>query len=76
MGRPGQLGGTLSAVSQRSETHDWDSIASADYDPQRNRIHIRLKRLGWFGRDTIYCHPETYPIASAWVARHIAEAVD
>ncbi len=74
--RPVPIAAALSATALRGERHSWDAVAQACYRPEANRIDIRLKRLGWFGHDTIRCHSDGYAAASAWVARHIGHAND
>lgn len=62
------------AASRRGESHNWQSVIGADYRPDRRRIGLRFDRGGWLGRDSIQCTPESYPAASAWVARHAGKA--
>ena len=40
------------------------------WEPQRYRIHIRLRGLGWRGRDAIVCYAQGYEDVKAWAAKH------
>lgn len=72
--QPAMLGAAIAAAGSRGERHDWKTIAAARYEPEHCRIRLHYRKGGWLGRDCIHCHPEGYPAASAWVARHIGYA--
>jgi hypothetical protein len=69
-----RFGAAVGAAASHGEHHDWASIAAAGYDPRHSRIRLQFRKGGWLCRDCIHCHPDDYPAASAWVARHIGQA--
>ena len=67
-------GSALTGAANMSETRAWNTVAEALPDPARHRIRLQLRRLGWLGVDTIFCHAEGFGTVETWIAGRIGRA--